>query len=281
VSRAQNDLAGDGAVRGYALAGGVLTSILGSDIDYKVYNGVGLVGSIGMSVIGFNRGRHMTDSEAKATATISTLSGLGAFGVLGSFGGVRDGQERVVAAAMTTAGIAGYLAGPLYPRRASYTVTSGDVATLVVGATLGAMAGLTPFIDYEGDAKPAFALVTAGGVIGTVLADRLLARPFDYGSSDVTQLALGTIAGGLVGGALIVMLEPDVNAAMGLVTTGAIVGAIAGHHLADPPRARPRTTGIEGKTLRVGSARLQLNPAGVALAAARVRGQHALLTLAF
>jgi hypothetical protein len=281
VTRAQNDLAGDGALRGYFLTGGILTAVAGSDIDYKVYNGVGLLGSIGMSVIGFNRGRRMTDSEAKATTTISTLSGFGALGVLGSLGGVHDGQERVVAATMTAAGIAGYIAGPLYPRRAPYTVTSGDVATLFIGATLGAAAGFTPFIDRDGDVKPAYALTTAGGALGTFLADRLLVRPFDYGSSDVTQLALGTIAGGLVGGALTVMLQPDATAAMGLVTGGAIVGAIAGHHLADPPRARPRTGSIELSPSHLGTARWQLNPAAVALTSARVPGQHALLSFTF
>jgi hypothetical protein len=66
-----------------------------------------------------------------------------------------------------------------------------------------------------------------------------------------------------------------------MVTAGGILGAVAGHHLADPPVGTSRSTSAGWNSLHVGRARLQVEPIGFALAATRTRGQHALLTLSF
>lgn len=281
VTRAQNHLATDGGIRGYFLANGLLTTFGGSDLDIKVYNSIGLLGSVGMSVIGFNRGRGMTDADANATTKFSTFAGLGVLGLLGMTGQVDSGHDRLVAGAMTASGIAGYLAGPLYPRRASYTVTSGDVSTLLVGAVLGVAAGVSPFVEYSGSENAPYAAATAGGLLGIIIADRALARPFDYGSSDVTQLWLGTVAGALVGGAVAVSTQPSASGATALVTAGGIAGAIAGHRFADPPRARARQSRASETGAHLGTGRMRFDPTALAFAAVRVPGQHAVLSLRF
>jgi hypothetical protein len=281
ITRPQNDLATDGAVRGYVTASGLTVAAAGPDLNRKTYSSIGLAGAIVGSAIGYQYGRNLTDSEAQSAMKVSTFSAGAAFGALGAAGLVADGgDERSVAGAVAAAGVIGYVMGPLYPRNAKYMVTAGDVKTLSVGALLGAAVGATPFVGGNDD-KVGFAAATAGGLTGILIADRVWARPFDYGASDATQLWLGTIAGALLGGAVIVLAEPsEPTVAMGLVTAGGLLGAIAGHAIADPPRAGQRGASA-GQELRLGRARLRFDLGSLALAAGRVPGNHALVTVRF
>jgi len=268
ITRAQNDLATDGALRGAGTAAGLLSAFGGNDVHQKTYSGIALGGAIAGSAIGYVRGRGLTDSEAHAAMKISTFAAGTVLGIAGALQSDFENAERAVAGLMVAAGVAGYLLGPAYPRRANYTVTAGDVRLLPIGAVLGVMAGVTPFVNAD-DTRGAFGFGTIGGLAGILLADRGWARPFDNGSGDVTQTWLGTIAGGLLGGAVIVLLEPqDAALGMGLVTSGAIVGALAGHSLARPTPANRRSA-------------VRFTPENLAFAAARVPGHHALLTLRF
>jgi hypothetical protein len=244
ITRAQNDLATDGALRGAATAVGLMRAFRGDDFHRKTYSGTALGGAIAGSIFGYARGRGLTDSEAHSAMKFSTFAAGTVFGLAGTFGafGGDSDAEQVVAGSMVAAGLAGYLLGPAYPRRASYTVTAGDVRLLPIGALLGALVGATPVADAD-DEKLIAAGATLGGLAGIWLADRVWAVPYDHASGDVTQTWLGTIAGGLLGAAAVVLVEPrDAFPALALVTTGAIAGALGGHRLASPRRAQPRVS---------------------------------------
>jgi len=283
ITRAQNDLATDGAVRGAGTAVGLLRAFGGPDVNDKAYSAAALSGAIFGSLTGYAYGRRLTDSEAQSAIKGSTFAAATAFGIAGASSDL-DGEsaERFVAGSMVASGIIGYLVGPRYPRVASYTVTSGDVRLLPIGALLGALVGVTPFVDQNND-RLAFGAATLGGWAGILAADRAWARPFDHGTSDVTQVWLGTIAGALLGGGLIVLTETD-NAvpALAMVTGGGLLGAIAGHHLADPPRAQPRRASLAPDLRsRGGRLAISLDPTALAFSAARVPGRHALISLRF
>ena len=270
VTRAQNDLATDGALRGAATAAGLMHAFRGDDFHRRTYSATALGGAVAGSIFGYIRGRGLTDSEAHSAMKFSTFAAGAALGLAGIFGAFEDGDdaEQAVAGSMVAAGLAGYLLGPAYPRRAPYAVTAGDVRLLPIGALLGALAGATPFADAE-DSKVIAAGATLGGVAGVWLADRVWAVPYDHGSGDVTQTWLGTIAGGLLGGAAVVLAEPD-NAfpALALVTAGGIAGAAGGHSLASPRKAAPRVS-------------LRITPERGVLALAGVPGSYPVVSVSW
>jgi hypothetical protein len=282
VTRAQNHLSTDGALRGAATAAGLLYAFAGERSHENTYTGIALAGALGGTIAGFGLGRGRTDSEAEATTTISNLAALTAAGVSGATGAFENnGVERSVVGGIVAAGLAGYALGPNYPRRARYAVTRGDVQMLSTGALLGAAAAVTPFADSDAESEIMFAAATSGMLGGVLFSDRLMVRRFDYSTSDATQVGLGLAAGALLGGALVVLIDPsDTAVGMGLVTLGAIAGTVAGHHLADPPRAGAARVG-SARIPGVRNARWQVHPTAVAFGLGRVPGRHALLTLRF
>jgi hypothetical protein len=270
ITRAQNDLATDGALRGAATAVGLMHAFRGDDFHRKTYSATALGGAVAGSVVGYMRGRGLTDSEAHAAMKFSTFAAgtaLGLAGVAGAFDGERSAGQAV-AGSMVAAGLAGYLLGPTYPRRVPYTVTAGDVRSLPIGALLGALAGATPVANAE-DSKVIAAGATLGGLAGVWVADRIWVKPYDHGSGDVTQTWLGTIAGGLLGAAAVVLAEPDdALPALALVTVGGIAGAAGGHRLASPRRAQPRLS-------------WRFTPERAALALANVPGAYSLVRVSW
>jgi hypothetical protein len=282
VTRAQNHLATDGALRGFLVSNGLLTALAGDIPDEKTVAGIGLLGSITASIAGFQYGRGLTDSEAKSATTMSSFAALTTLGALGAAGVFESGNsDRSVAGSLVAAGAAGYLMGPRYPRAATYTVTAGDVSILWIGAALGTAAAITPFVQPNVDAQVAWVAGTLGGLAGIAVADRALVRPYNHSSSDVTMMWLGTVAGALLGGAAVVLAEPDDESVIaGIVTTGGILGATAAHSFIQPARAGTRTSSLS-PTRRFGSTELRIMPTSLALAATGVRGVHPLVTLRF
>jgi hypothetical protein len=65
------------------------------------------------------------------------------------------------------------------------------------------------------------------------------------------------------------------------VTGGAIIGAVAGHRLADPPVGTMRRASRERSPRRVGQGQLHLSAMSAALATAKVPGRHALVSFSF
>lgn len=281
VTRAQNHLATDGALRGYG-ATSALIYMSGADVGHKTYSAMGLAGALGGSVIGYQLGKRMTDAEAEAATTFSTLAAAAGFGTAATVHSLDQTDGRHAVGTMLGAGLAAYALGPRYARRAPYTVTRGDVQMLSLSAILGTAASFVPIIpdeDDDLDDQVGFGVLTAGLLAGAWVGDRELVRRFDYSMSDATQIQLAAAAGGAMGGALAVLSDPGNKGTMAMVAGGAILGAMAGHAFADPPRAGARTSS-SARPSRDGP-RLSFDPSALALAASRAPGRHAVVSLAF
>lgn len=282
VTRAQNHLAFDGALRGWGASAGLLYAIAGEGVGQNTYSAVGLAGAVAGSVAGFRFGRRLTDSEAEAATTISTFGALGAFGISGAAGRLNDVNDgRADVASIVVAGLAGYALGPRYPRRAGYTVTRGDVQILEWGAILGVMAAVTPFVDSRANEQLGFGIATTGMVAGALITDRAWVRGYDHSTSDATQVGLGALAGGLMGSGVAILTEPSARGTMGLITAGAILGSLAGHNFARPPKASEKRVGMGARSGALNGATVTFDPATLVLSAARVPGRHALVTVRF
>lgn len=286
VSRAQNHLATDGAFRGWGATSGLLYAFGGDSLNGKTYRGVGLLGALGGAAAGFAHGRRLTDGEAKAATTASSFAALTTFGVAGTTGflpadDANEGNVRTTVGAAVGAGVAGYLLGPAYPRRARYAVTKGDIQLLWLGATVGVMLATTPIAESDVSEQLGWGLATGGFLGGILAGDRLFARPFDHTTSDATQVWLGAIAGGLMGSALVVLAEPDANMGLAFVTAGTIAGAAIGHKLTAPRPVGTRPAATQSGATRRRGTSVEIDPAGLALGVAGVPGRHALLRVTF
>ena len=278
ITKSQNSLTTDGALRGWA-ATALAASALDVDLSDDGAAITALVGGIGGSMVGFNRGRTLTHSEAQATMTGSTLGAGAALGLATTVGLVGE-SDRAASTALLAGGIAGYALGQNYPRRASYTVTAGDVSIVRLGAVLGAMAAITPFVEMDhADEKAVAGILTAGWVGGALITDRIASKPFNYGDGDARWVGIGALGGGFMGAALPVMTESDNGVfIMAAITGGAILGAFATHEMMAPAK--------EGGIVRnlganAGSAKLQLKPEGLLMAATGQKGNHTLLSIRF
>jgi hypothetical protein len=286
ITPAMRSLSTHGALHA-ALAGGTLVYVLGGGGNYldEVFvdeestdaNSAGIfVGGIVGTAAGLYFGSHMTTGQAVATgfgADVSTLTMLGI--ILAAKGGGDngiDGLNRGDAALLIAAAGVGYPAGYAYARLVPYRVTGGDVGTLWLSGLLGASTtGI--FLAGTSPGRTATSLTLTGGFLGGLLAgDRIFVRRFDHTAGDAAQMALGGIAGGLIGLGIANLVDESDNGHLGmaLFTAGAMGGVAVTHTLIEPG-------GDEGRF----SSRLRLNPTGAALAAAGVRGRHPLVSIAF
>jgi hypothetical protein len=264
-------------LRGYGATAAAIY-LAGDGMGQKTYSALGLAGAIGGSILGFQRGKSMTDAEAEAATTLSTLGAAAGFGAAATLSTLDNTDGRHAVGAMLGTGLVAYALGPNYARRASYTVTRGDVQMLSLSAIIGTAVAFMPIIPDDGDDlddQVGFGILTGGLVAGALVGDRALVRNFDYSMSDATQVQLAAIGGGLMGGAIAILADPGAKGSMGMITGGTIIGAMAGHALANPPRAR------SGVMPTQRSSRLRFDPSAVALAAAKTPGRHAVLSLAF
>jgi hypothetical protein len=169
--------------------------------------------------------------------------------------------------------------GPLYPRTASYTVTAGDIDLVRLSAILGTLVALTPIVGNNVDGHLAAGMATAGWVGGALIGDRVAAKPFNHSSSDARMIQLGALGGALMASAFPIMAKSE-NATfdMGIVTAGAIAGAVLAHGMMDPPRQ-----GTEYVAPREGPPprRLEFDPQGLAMTLTKQQGNHTLLRITF
>ncbi len=242
ITRAQNHLATDGALRGALMANGVLR-LAQTDPGSDAYVGTALAGALGGAVLGASLGRRWTDGEAHAATLGSTLAAstaLGTLGVVGVLDANSDDDERLIAGSMVAGGIAGYALGVRYPRIAPYRVTSGDVDALGITAAIGTLAGVIPHLGNDPSERAIAATMTIGGLAGVVIGERLLAKRFDHSEADTWRLWLGTIAGGLVGAGVGILAESNATVGVSLTTVGASTGLWLAHRLISPERASSR-----------------------------------------
>jgi hypothetical protein len=127
--------------------------------------------------------------------------------------------------AMGLAGAAsGIVAGRALAARRDYTW--GDADLLYTGGAVGAFAGLATAALFSVDSdRTAIALALVGGTAGLVVADRLVAdTDFTVGQSVLNRL--GSVAGGLAGASIGVLLDNE-----DVAIAGAGLGAIGGYLL--------------------------------------------------
>jgi len=278
ITPAMRSLSTHGALH-VAASGGALAYALGAggenDVDDDAISAGIFIGGIAGTAAGLYFGNNMTSGQAVAAgfgADVAALTMLG--GILAATGGddVHFNANRADAALLVAALGVGYPAGYLYARTVPYKVTGGDVGTLWLSGLLGASTtGI--FIAGDDPGLTTTALTLTGGFLGgLVVGDRVFVRRFDHTAGDATQMALGGLAGGLVGLGIANLVDQSDNGHLGtgLFTAGAAGGIAITHALIAPG-------GDEGRF----SSRFQMNPTGALLAAAGVRGRFPLISISF
>ncbi len=279
VTRAQNTLASHGGTRG-AIAGAGIAAIGNAD------GGVGygipiLAGAIGGTVIGFRSAGDMSDGEASSSGFAADLFALTAVGLSGVFGAFKedtayhgDGTPpsvKVAIGAGLVSGAAGYWIGPRYAHRSAYNVTTGDISVAYMGMILGGLAAGSTISSHTSHAA-GFGAVTAGMLVGTVLADRLLVRKADRTPADGTLTVVGTLAGTLMGAGIAAIAETEVQGALALGSLGGVLGlAIADRIVRPAPDAGPMSGVLPSGSASIGSrsssrVSLSIVPAAASLA---------------
>ena len=275
-TRAQSDLAGNLGLAAAGIAGLLGYSATG-DVDKGVRGaalGAALVGTVG----GIELGRSLSDAEAH-----SATLGMGAAAVATwSATSMAGLPPRGRAAAVALVGALGYPVGVRYPRRASYTVTAGDIGGMstvgFVGATMAA--AFLGQADVPSEERIA-AYVGTGYLAGLFVGDRLLARRYDLTRSQSMLLNVGAIAGGLVGVAFPVLgSSDDATVVFGSAAVGATLGMGAVARTFRSNTAARRVGSASSKPSENGT-RFTFQPSSLAAAAGGIRGNHVLGRLSF
>jgi hypothetical protein len=286
ISRPMNDLSFNTGRNG-ALAGSGILYLLGGDDNARA---AGMfVGGLAGTALGLRFGRGMTEAEAVGAGFGADLGALIALGTTGMIRGdsgecvfdpiagttvceeERFGEKAQIFTIIAS-GLLGYPLGVLYPRNSSYNVTPGDIQTLWPALLLGVGAGVS-LLPESPKTSTAFAAATGGGIIGVWLGDRFLVRRADHSRTDAGLIGLGTLAGGLMGAGVAVLLDRDIDnpqPVFALATLGGLVGLVVTERTRDP---RP-----DAGRQRV---RVTLNPVGLAAFAGRAPGTHSILTVRF
>lgn len=285
VSRAQNHLswhlARQGAGAGYLAA----YALGGESTDDNAFAATMLVGGIAGDIVGDRLARPFTDAEAHGVSHGAVVtSGLTA-GLLGT-AGVSDaeGSKRAAAIAILGAQAIGYPVGLRYVRGTRYRVTAGDVGTLVVGEAIGLSAAATLVAHDGASGQVVAASLTAGFALGAVVADRVMALPFDYTADEARLLQLGTAAGAVVGIAIPVLAQADdAPVYFGVAAVGGALGAAITHSLLSPARASreraiPLRTGSVERPSRVA---VRFTPQNLVFVQRRTRGVYPVLDITF
>jgi hypothetical protein len=188
-------------------------------------------------------------------------------------------DPRASAAAVALLGGFGYPLGVHYPRRASYTVTSGDVEATSTSALVGAAYAAATLGDDPGGKRIA-ATLGAGYLVGAFVGDQALARPFNMTQAQANLLKIGALAGGLVGAAIPVLAGSEqIGFIMSSVAAGATLG-MAGLASTFPHAGatEPQPVGPPGGSR---GARFSLTPTGALGAMSGVPGRYILARLVF
>jgi hypothetical protein len=196
-------------------------------------------------------------NEEMTAGTAITIVTMGDAGMLAGLGtGLiisPDRNDRLPFALGVVGAAGGIVGGRALAARRDYTW--GDADFLYTAGAVGAFTGLaTAVVTGVDNARAGTALVMAGGAAGLLLADRLVATT-DFSVGQSTLNRLGTVAGGLAGASIGVLMDnPDVAIA------GAALGAVGGYMLtysALAPDARA------GRGERFSRWDLMMNPEGL------------------
>lgn len=287
ISRPQSDLAFNMGHNG-ALAGwGTMYMFDASDQGQAAG---AFIGGLAGTALGVGLGRGMTEADAVGAAFGSDVGALIGWGVTEAIRGgdkcttivdangfssttcKRGLSNKAEVAMVLGSGILGYPLGILYPRNARYHVTPGDIQALWGTTLLGATTA-GAFLSTGSSVRAAAMTMTAGGVLGMVLGDRFLVQRFDHSRTDGGRVALGTVAGGLMGAGIAALInndDPGPHLVLGLASVGGLAGIIATEYYLDPA--------ADAGQQRF---RVTFNPAGLGLMAARRPGNHSLINVRF
>ena len=284
ISRPQNDLSFNTG-RNFALGTGGLVYVFGG--GDKAQAAGAFIGGLAGTGLGLRLGRRMTESEAVGAGFGADLGALIAWGGVNTFESDEgctlnpDGitydcdhgfSDKAKVLTIIASGLVGYPLGVLYPKNSNYNVTPGDIQTLWPAAAVGVFAGIS-FLPESPKEATAFGAATLGGILGVLAGDRFLVRRADHSRTDASRLALGTIAGGLMGGGVAALIDTDLGdpqMVFALTTLGGLTGLIVTEKTIDPRADAGRQ--------RV---RVTFNPSGLAMLATRTEGKHSLLTVRF
>jgi hypothetical protein len=253
-----------------------------TDMGYRRSLGMGWLLGTGGTALGLYAGRNLTEGEAVAMVVGHDIAHLSAYAVFlmvdpNSDLGTTDGlspQYRTLGA--TVAGWAGYRLGLGYARSASYEVTAGDALLLWSGAAIGATAFGALIADGNPEPQTVAGTVLAGGLAGIWGADRWLVRRFDHTTSEGSLVALGGIAGALIGIGTGVLIVGEAERGASVTMAFGAAGAAGGIWLTER-YAQPAMDG--GGAREVG--RVHFNPMGAMALASRAEGLHPLLRITF
>jgi len=297
VTTAQNRLSTHAALRGAAI-GDAIVYAAGALDDGRAGGGALLAGSIGGTLLGLHYARNMTDAEAASSGFGADFTAAASLGVLGTAGALdRESSARPAAVVASAAMLAGYALGPMYPRRAGYTVTDGDVRAMSLTTTIGIAGAAIPFIGRgRPDSRALAATLTAGMVAGALTGDRLMVRPRDHTSSEATLLWTGASVGASLGGGVAALGNASMRPAWALAVGGALLGTAATEAAIRPRPAGRRVlssrssnwsadardaTGVPAHEPAAQRMQITIDPIGAAFAATSKVGTFSVLRVVF
>jgi hypothetical protein len=145
---------------------------------------VALGSAVATGLVGYLVGpRYARGASYNVTAgDVSMIYSAAALGALASNAAFPDDGPERTGFALATAGVLGgaVLADRVFVKRADRTHAEGTLAQL--GAAAGGLMGGGVALMSKAERQPAVALIAAGGAIGLVLADRLIAPARDAGA---------------------------------------------------------------------------------------------------
>ena len=281
ISRAQNELASDGAVRVAAMGAGALFAF-GVE-DAQAYAATIFAGGLAGTMLGLDMGRGMTDGEAAGATWGSTSLAVTTLGVLGASDALSSRKSvRASVGGLVVAAGAGFPLGLRYVRHANYVVTSGDIAGIALSGLLGVAVAGIPMTGGDGlDEHAVAGGLTAGFLAGQFVGARMLARPYDFTRGEGALLGVGAGAGALMGAGIAILSQAESGvAATAMMTGGAIAGVVLTKNLLEPRKAGT-TAPRRADRGRERGPRVSFSPTGVAQAVAGVPGRSSFLTITF
>jgi hypothetical protein len=285
ISRAQSDLAFNMGHNG-ALAGWGTMYVLGA--SNRAQSGGAFVGGLAGAALGVGIGRSMTEADAVGAAFGSDIGAIIGWGAMEAIRGDQTCTQpdptqpqicsrnlglRTEVTMILASGIVGYPMGVLYPRNAHYNVTPGDIETLWASTLVGMATSGALFIGETRSRRTVATSLTAGGVLGIIVGDRLLVQRYDHSRTDGGRVKLGAFAGALMGAGIGLIpntSNPNPHLLLGLAAAGGLTGIIVTEHYIDPASdaGQPRI-------------RVTFNPASLPLLAARTPGNYSLINVRF
>lgn len=262
-------------------AGAALAFSASADAGSRQIGAWTLLGGFTGTGVGLALGKGLTGGEAAATVfghDFAAMSALAAVTIIdGGLFVENDGitDEGTVALA-AVAGAFGYAAGRTYAGRAKHNVTVGDVQTMWIGATIGALGASTAIASSDPNDATVAGTLLAGSALGVLASERWLVRRYDHTRYEGNLLALGGTAGALMGIGIGILVAGEADRGesltLGFATAGAIGGVAMTERYLQPTRDRGRLAFLE---------RVQFTPMNAVAAASRRPGNYPLLRFTF